>query len=66
MKTRKAPAFDVVGFIMDFEGGILDHDEVVVGFQHLIDTGIVWQLQGSYGRGAAELINAGLCTARPA
>jgi hypothetical protein len=31
-------------------------DEVVAAWQHLIDTGLVWQLQGFYGRMARELI----------
>ena len=34
----------------------------VEAVQHLIDTGIVWHLQGSYGRTAARLIEAGFCT----
>lgn len=55
--------FDMVGFVMAFEAGELEEDEVVEGFQHLIDTGVVWQLQGFYGRTAAALIEAGLCTA---
>lgn len=50
-----------LGFILDFESGELDESEIVEGFQHLIDSGIVWQLQGSYGRMAACLIDAGVC-----
>ena len=29
--------------------------------QHLIDTGLAWQLQGSFGRTCAALIEAGIC-----
>jgi hypothetical protein len=55
--------FDVVGFIMDLEGGAdLSEDEVVRGFQVLIDSGAAWSLQGSYGRMATQLIEAGYCT----
>ncbi len=51
-----------LGFILDFESGELDETEIVEGFQHLIDSGIVWQLQGSYGRMAARLIDSGHCS----
>ena len=33
----------------------------VESFQYLIDTGVVWQLQGWYGRTAIDLINAVIC-----
>ena len=55
--------FDVVGFIMAYEmGEINDHDVIVDGFQHMIDSGTVWSLQGSYGRTARALIDNGFCT----
>ena len=38
-----------------------DEDEVLEAWQHLIDTGLCWQLQGCFGRRAAALIDAGLC-----
>lgn len=53
--------FDVAGFIVDFESGALDEEQVVEGFQYLIDSGLAWALQGSYGRTAASLIEEGLC-----
>jgi hypothetical protein len=60
MPTTKTP-FDEVAFIMAYEDGELDDDAIIVGFQHLIDSGTVWHLQGSYGRMAARLIETGRC-----
>ena len=54
-------AFEVVGFIMVYEGGQLDDDATVEGFQKLIDEGTCWSLQGHYGRTAKALIEQGLC-----
>jgi hypothetical protein len=56
-----AKDFDSVGFIMAWEGGNLDTYETIWGFQHLIDSGLVWKLQGCYGRTAAALIKGGHC-----
>jgi len=59
-----APAnkpFDVVSFVMDYEAGSLCDEKVVEGFQHLINDGLVWKLQGAYGRMAKALIEAGYC-----
>ena len=56
-----AKDFDSVGFIMDWEGGELSDDQIITGFQHLIDSGLVWSLQGCYGRTAAALIKGGYC-----
>ena len=52
--------FDEVGFIMNFEDGVLSEDEVIEGFQNLLDSGTVWQLQGTYQRTATALLDAGL------
>jgi len=40
-------------------------DEVLEAWQHLINTGLAWQLQGFFGRQAAALIDAGLCSRAP-
>ena len=44
--------------------GVTEADEegVIAAWQGLIDTGVVWQLQGKYGRTARDLIVAGVCT----
>lgn len=36
-------------------------DEVIEAWQHLIDTGLCWQLQGWFGRTAFELLAKGIC-----
>lgn len=45
--------------IMAFENGELGLDEVIVLFQHLVNSGLAWKLQGFYGRTAKKLIDAG-------
>jgi hypothetical protein len=54
--------FDLVGEIIAFEQGESDEDRVIVLFQHLVQTGMAWTLQGFYGRTARDLIEAGLVT----
>lgn len=53
---------DVVSLIMEFESGDLSDDKTLELFQHLVDTGMAWSLQGFYGRTAERLIEAGLIT----
>ena len=54
---------DQLDFIMAYESGNATEEEVIEGFQHLIDNGMAWTLQGHYGRMAQHLIDEGLCTA---
>lgn len=54
--------YDDVDFMMDFEGGELSNEKIIDGFQRLINNGVVWKLQGCYGRTAKALIEAGHCT----
>lgn len=37
-----------------------DQETRLEAWQLLVDTGVVWQMQGSFGRMAHELINQGL------
>ena len=39
-------------------------EQYIAAWQHLIDTGIVWSLQGWFGRTATELIAAEICKPR--
>jgi hypothetical protein len=39
-----------------------DEDQVIEAWQYLVDTGLVWQLQGFFGRTAQWLIDAEIIT----
>lgn len=56
-----ADSWDELGFIMAWESGETDDEQLIVGFQHLIDNGHAWSLQGMYGRMATALIERGFC-----
>jgi|TARA_R110000824_G_scaffold91318_4_gene222309 hypothetical protein len=51
---------DLIQKITEYEKGELPDSEVVELFQRLVDTGLAWKLQGSYGRMAAALIKEGM------
>ncbi len=40
-------------------------DHELAAWQHLIDTGLCWRLQGWFGRTARSLIDIGACQPRP-
>ncbi len=51
---------DIVGKIMAFEQGELENEEVYALFQFLLDSGMIYSLQGSYQRMAEDLLLAGV------
>ncbi len=52
--------FDLTTRIIEFETGEASEEQVIELFQYLVDTGLAWSLQGSYGRTAEALLEAGV------
>lgn len=66
MATQATNQMDVFTATMLAEG-VYDaecEEQLIEAWQTLIDTGTCWQLQGFFGRTAAQLIEQGIC--RPA
>ena len=61
MLVLKSGLVSPITAMIAYEEGELDDDDTITMFQHLIDTGMAWQLQGSYGRTAIALVKEGLC-----
>jgi len=59
LQASKAKPIDLVASIMAWEGGEMNATETCEFFQHLVKTGMAWQLQGIYGRTAAHLLETG-------
>ncbi len=51
---------NVMQGIMDYENGDMSNVEVLDFFQHLVNTGIINHLQGSYQRMASQLLESGM------
>tara|TARA_R110000744_G_scaffold64002_1_gene131610 strand:- start:2182 stop:2376 length:195 start_codon:yes stop_codon:yes gene_type:complete len=51
--------FTAVGIAEGFEEADSE-EQVLEAWQHLVTTGLAWQLQGSFGRTARSLIEEGL------
>jgi len=45
------------------EGENATKEQQIEAWQHLIDTGLAWTLQGWFGRQAQSLIEQGVCSA---
>ncbi len=58
--VKKEHPLDVTSAIIEYEQGDLSQERTLELFQHLVDTGLAWQLQGHYGRTAANLLAQGL------
>lgn len=52
----------LIDSLIAFEHGELDELGVIELFQELVNSGLAWELQGSYGRAAKRLIEAGMIT----
>lgn len=53
-----APLAHDMSFLWDEDA---DEQTVIEGYQHLINTGMAWRLEGHVGRTAMDLIEAGKC-----
>lgn len=54
----KIDDYRAVALAEGFEEGT--REEVIAAWQHLVDTGLAWKLQGWFGRRASELIAEGV------
>ena len=58
IRAKKQP--DAVDDIIAFETGQMSEADMIKMFQRMVNTGQVWSLQGSYGRQAQSLLDAGV------
>jgi hypothetical protein len=65
MSTTTDKPFPLIDYIIEYENGDITEERFLELFQHLVDTGLAWTLQGHYGRTAAALIEGGSIEATP-
>jgi len=63
MPEQQWTTYDACACVEGFDGIEHSEDEIISAWQHLINTGDVWKLQGWYGRTAQMLIDNELCSA---
>lgn len=59
MKASIPTRQSITTMLMDFEDGSMGLHQTLELFSILIQTGLAWRLQGSYGRTARHLIDRG-------
>jgi hypothetical protein len=62
IKAFMVPHRELAQQLHQYEDGQLDIDEILDLFSVLIQNGMAWTLQGSYGRMARHLIDSGSLT----
>jgi len=50
---------NLISSIIEYENGNLTDEQTIEFFQELVDKGLAWDLQGTYGRMAEYLISIG-------
>ena len=60
MTTNQQKSDDTLDMMIDYESGNLSEEDTYTLFQRLVNNGMAWTLQGSYGRVAQCLIEQGL------
>ncbi len=61
VQTNCKSNYQACAIIEGFDGEQHCEEDVIDAFQFLINSGVVWKLQGFYGRNAAALLEQGLC-----
>ncbi len=59
LQKHSSKPYDHVGAMMQWEDGSLDEKGTKKLFQHLVDSGQAWHLQGTYGRAANDMLESG-------
>lgn len=62
-ETAKLDLYAAVAIAEGFDDQEHTEAETIEAWQYLIDCGAAWTLQGFFGRQAAALIDAGICSA---